>query len=94
MAGRQGQDADGQLIAKLIRWPADWVERIDDVRGDQSFSEFVRTAVYAQIDNGRLSNAPQWGQSRPLIVTPEEVIEEIRRATEDEVEGHTSKRSA
>lgn len=91
---RQRQDADGELIAKLIRWPADWVARIDEVRGEQSFSDFVRSAVLPLIDNGELSGAPQWGQGRPVIVTPEEVVEEIRRVTEHEVTRHSRKRSA
>lgn len=94
MAGRQRQDADTELIAKLIRWPADWVARIDEVRGEQSFSDFVRSAVLPQIDNGELSGAPQWGQGRPAIVTPEDVADEIRRVTEHEVSRHSKKRTA
>ena len=43
------------LVPKLIRWPQDWVERVDQVRGEQSFSNFVRTAVHMLIDNGELS---------------------------------------
>jgi hypothetical protein len=39
------------LVPKLIRWPQDWV---DQVRGEQSFSDFVRTAVHILVDNGEL----------------------------------------
>ena len=42
--------ADVELVSKLIRWPADWVERVDSVRGELSFSDFVRQAVLKQID--------------------------------------------
>ena len=42
------------LVTKLIRWPQDWVERVDQVRGEQSFSDFVRTAVHILVDNGEL----------------------------------------
>lgn len=94
MAGRHTQDADKQLVAKLIRWPADWIERIDAVRGEQSFSDFVRSAVFPLIDNDDLSDAPQWGQAPAVIMTAEQVVEEIRLAAEQEVNGHTTKRTA
>ncbi|MBI1310026.1 hypothetical protein GC176_01875 [bacterium] len=95
MAGRQPQDAQAEapLVPKLIRWPADWVERIDAVRGEQSFSDFVRDAVHAVIDDGQLSGSPQWGQGRPpKLVEPDEVIEEIRRVTEHELNRHARKK--
>ena len=102
MAGSQKPDATTEtpLIAKLIRWPQDWVERVDQVRGDQSFSDFVRTAVHMLIDNGELSTPPAWGQGAPKIISPEEIIEQIRQATDEElnktvsVDSSTKKRRA
>ena len=94
MAGSLRQEADTELIAKLIRWPPDWVARINEVRAEQSFSDFVPSAVLPLIDNGDLSGAPQWGQGRPSIVTPEDVAEEIHRVTEHEVSRHSKKRRA
>lgn len=87
MAGSQKHDvtAETVLVPKLIRWPQDWVERIDQVRGDQSFSDFVRTAVHMLIDNGELSSPPAWGQGAPKVVSPEEIIEQIRQVTEEEL---------
>jgi hypothetical protein len=95
MAGRQQQDAQTEtsLVPKLIRWPADWIERIDVVRGEQSFSDFVRKTVHAVIDDGRLSGSPQWGQGRPpKVVEVDEVVEEIRRVTEHELNRHARKK--
>lgn len=102
MAGIQKPDnaTETPLIPKLIRWPQDWVERVDQVRGDQSFSDFVRTAVHMLIDNGELSTPPAWGQGTPKIISPEEIIEQIRQATDEElnktvsVDSSTKKRSA
>jgi len=102
MAGSQKSDATTEtvLVPKLIRWPQDWVERVDQVRGEQSFSDFVRTAVHMLIDNGELSNPPAWGQGAPKIVSPEEIIEQIRQATDEELnkttpaDSVTRKRSA
>lgn len=101
MAGSQKDDATTEtvLVPKLIRWPQDWVERIDQVRGEQSFSDFVRTAVHILIDNGELSCPPAWGQGAPRIVSPEEIVEQIRLATEEElnipiVSDSSSRRSA
>ncbi|MDA1162146.1 MAG: hypothetical protein O3B13_03500 [Planctomycetota bacterium] len=90
MAGSQKQDVvtetkDTDLVPKLIRWPRDWVERVDLVRGEQSFSDFVRTAVHMLIDNGELSVPPAWGQGTPKIISSEEIIEQIRQATEEEL---------
>ncbi|NQV29195.1 MAG: hypothetical protein HQ518_32985 [Rhodopirellula sp.] len=87
MAGSQKQDAatETALVPKLIRWPQDWVDRVDQVRGEQSFSDFVRTAVHMLIDNGELSDPPAWGQGVPKIISPEEIIEQIRQATEEEL---------
>ena len=95
MAGRRQQDAqtDVTLVPKLIRWPADWVARIDAVRGEQSFSDFVRNAVHAVIDDGGLSGSPQWGQGRPAkVVEADDVVEEIRRVTEHELNRHARKK--
>ena len=102
MAGSQKPDATTEtiLVSKLIRWPQDWVERIDQVRGEQSFSDFVRTAVHMLIDNGELSDPPAWGQGAPKIISPEEIIEQIRQATDEELnktvaeDSPTRKRSA
>jgi hypothetical protein len=93
---KQSEVSEAPLVAKLIRFPADWVERVDEVRGEQSFSDFVRLAVLSQIDNGTLSDSPQWGQGRPRIITVEEVAAEIRRVTEHELNRHQKqkKRSA
>lgn len=54
------------LVPKLIRWPQDWVERVDQVQGEQSFSDFVRTAVHMLIDNGELS-VPSAGGSEDRL---------------------------
>lgn len=102
MAGSQKPDGTTEtvLVPKLIRWPQDWVERVDQVRGEQSFSDFVRTAVHMLIDNGELSNPPAWGQGAPKIISPEEIIEQIRQATDEELsntdrtDSTTKKRSA
>tara|TARA_R110002072_G_scaffold302603_1_gene486692 strand:- start:154538 stop:154846 length:309 start_codon:yes stop_codon:yes gene_type:complete len=102
MAGSHNPEAatETPLVPKLIRWPQDWVERVDQVRGDQSFSDFVRTAVHMLIDNGELSTPPAWGQGTPKIISPEEIIEQIRQATDEElnktesVDSPTKKRSA
>ena len=102
MAGSQKPDTTTEtvLVPKLIRWPQDWVERVDQVRGEHSFSDFVRTAVHMLIDNGELSNPPAWGQGAPKIVSPEEIVEQIRQATDEELsntapaDSVTRKRSA
>lgn len=99
MAGSTHTDAVSEpgLVPKLIRWPADWVERIDAVRGDESFSDFVRNTVRSAIDpEDQLSEVPQWGQGRPKVPSADDVIEEIRRLTEHELNRHakTRKRSA
>ena len=96
MAGSQKPDAATEtvLVPKLIRWPGDWVERIDQVRGEQSFSDFVRTAVHMLIDNGELSVPPAWGQGVPKIISPEEIIEQIRQATDEELNKTVSVKSS
>ena len=102
MAGSQRQDAaeESPLVAKLIRWPSDWVERVDQVRGEQSFSDFVRNAVWLLIEDEGLSAPPAWGQGAPKIITAEEIVEQIRVATEESLGTSTdsdtpaSKRSA
>ncbi len=99
MAGSTNTDVTSEpgLIPKLIRWPADWVARIDAVRGDESFSDFVRNTVRSAIDvEGQLSDVPQWGQGRPKVPSAEDVIDEIRRLTEHELNRHAKprKRSA
>ena len=71
---KQPEVTEAPLVAKLIRFPADWVARVDEVRGEQSFSDFVRLAVLSQIDNGGLSDSPQWGQGRPRIITVEDQL--------------------
>lgn len=96
MAGRTELSVarDEELVPKLIRWPADWVARIDAVRGDESFSDFVRNKVRAAIDDGSLSTPPQWGQGRPKQVevpSVVDVVEEIRRLTEHELNRHQKK---
>lgn len=96
MARSQPQDdvSEKDLVPKLIRWPADWVARIDAVRGEQSFSDFVRNTVLAAIDDGSLSHSPQWGQGRPKlprVPSVEDVVEEIRRLTEHELSRHVKK---
>jgi len=84
----------------LIRWPQDWVERVDQVRSEQSFSDFVRTAVHMLIDNGELSVPPAWGQGGPKIVSLKNIIKQIRQATDEELnntvaaDSTTKKRSA
>jgi hypothetical protein len=96
MAGSQNHDASAEtvLVPKLIRWHGDWVERIDQVRGEQSFSDFVRTAVHMLIDNGELSVPPAWGQGVPKIISPEEIIEQIRQATDEELNKTVSVKSS
>lgn len=53
-----------ELTPKLIKWPIDWIERIDAQRGDLSFSDFVRQAVLEKIGAEGLSEVPGWGQGR------------------------------
>ena len=38
-----------RTIRKDIRWNQDEIERIDLVRGEQEFSDFVRTAVMDKV---------------------------------------------
>jgi hypothetical protein len=52
------------LISKLIKWPQDWIDRIDSARGDVPFSEFVRQAVADKIGADGLSEMPGWGTGR------------------------------
>lgn len=54
------------LTAKLIKFPQDWIERIDAVRGDVSFSDYVRAAVLTRLGRSRdgLSDFPGWGGKR------------------------------
>lgn len=65
MTEKTPSPSDVELVAKLIKFPADWVSRIDKARGDESFSDFVRTAVLEKIDRRGLSEMPAWGQGRP-----------------------------
>jgi hypothetical protein len=53
-----------ELIGKLIKFPADWVERIDAQRGDVPFSDFVRQAVLDKVGAKGLSEMPGWGMGR------------------------------
>jgi hypothetical protein len=53
-----------QLVSKLIKFPSDWVKRIDRVRGQTPFNEFVREAVLERIGKQGLSEMPAWGQGR------------------------------
>jgi len=53
-----------ELVSKLLKWPADWIERIDATRGDTPFSDFVREAVLDKIDREGLSEMPGWGKGR------------------------------
>lgn len=88
------------LVPKLIRWPQDWVERVDQVRSEQSFGDSVRTSVHILIDNGELSVPPAWGQGAPTIVSLEDILKQIRQATDEELnntiaaDSTTKKRSA
>lgn len=57
-----------ELIRKNVNFPSDWIEAIDTARGNQSFGDFVRAAVLAQLtpkDRKRISEMPNWGQGRP-----------------------------
>lgn len=53
-----------KLKSKPIQWPEDWLERIDQVRGDMSFSDFVRQTVLEKIGRQGLSEMPGWGLGR------------------------------
>ncbi len=53
-----------ELIPKPIKWPKDWIERIDAARGDVSFADFVRNAVMDQVGREGLSEIPGWGMGR------------------------------
>lgn len=53
-----------ELIPKLIKWPEDWIEKIDAMRGDVPFSDFVRQAVLDKIGRLALSSMPGWGKGR------------------------------
>ena len=61
---RVKQPPKAVLVSKLIKFPSDWVERIDASRGEAAFAEFVRSAVLAQIDSQGLSEFPGWGGDR------------------------------
>jgi hypothetical protein len=58
-----------KLTAKLIMFPADWVQRINKARGTMPFSDYVRAAVLnrlcGDIGTNGLSEMPAWGQGRP-----------------------------
>ncbi|MDB5344332.1 MAG: hypothetical protein JWP89_2709 [Schlesneria sp.] len=52
------------LVSKLIKFPQDWIERIDATRGDLSFSDFVRQAVGDKLGTDGLSQMAKWGGDR------------------------------
>jgi len=54
-----------QLVSKIVRLPTDWVDRVDQARGGQSFSDFVRELIIERIGRAGLSDMPAWGQGRP-----------------------------
>jgi hypothetical protein len=60
----QAKSADPQLVTKVLKFPADWIERIDLERGGTSFSDFIRSCVRANIDAQGLSEVPGWGHGR------------------------------
>lgn len=51
------------LESKLIKWPTDWIARIDRARGEMSFSDFVREAVLDKIGREGLCEMPGWGKA-------------------------------
>lgn len=53
------------LVNKLIAFPADWIAAIDAARGAESFTEFVRRAVQAQLRGVKLSEPAGVGRPRP-----------------------------
>ena len=53
------------LTRKNVNFPDDWIEAIDEVRGEESFGDFVRAAVRAKLGKRKLSEMPAWGQGRP-----------------------------
>jgi hypothetical protein len=53
------------ITTKLLKLPTDWVARIDCLRGEVSFNEFVRQALLEKIGRDGLSSMPAWGQGRP-----------------------------
>jgi len=55
---------------KAIRWPKDWLKIIDELRGKQSFSEFVKDCVAARIGKRKLSEAPGPGRPKKSDETP------------------------
>ncbi len=54
-----------KLVSKLIAFPDDWVSAIDAARGDETFTEFVRRAVQAQLSGVTLSEPAGVGRPRP-----------------------------
>jgi hypothetical protein len=50
--------------------------------------------VHMLIDNGELSVPPAWGQGVPKIISPEEIIEQIRQATDEELNKTVSVKSS
>lgn len=51
-----------ELVRKFIKFPADWLARIDEHRGDESFSEFVREAVRQRLESDELSTPAKPGR--------------------------------
>lgn len=54
-----------EMVQKVILFPADWIPRIDEARGEMKFSDFVRQAVLARIDSQGLSEPPSPGRPWP-----------------------------
>jgi hypothetical protein len=62
MAKKRPSPVKPALVTKLLKFPSDWVERIDAQRGEESFSDFVRRCVLNEIGNRGLSEMPGWGK--------------------------------
>ena len=52
------------ITKKLLLLPSDWVARIDSLRGDTTFADFVRSALLDKIGRKGLSDMPGWGKGR------------------------------
>lgn len=50
-----------RLVEMMVRVPADWKTRLNEMRGKQPLSDFVRDLIHSQIDTDR---------SRPLSPAP------------------------
>jgi len=54
----------------LLRIPAEWLDEIDELRGDVNRNEFLRECVRARLGKRRFKRAP--GRGRPRVADEED----------------------